>query len=51
MKVRVGSSSQTDEIGLEIESVDAAEYEAARAAADIGCDQLPKGMLGMSPSR
>jgi hypothetical protein len=41
--VREGTHFITDEIGLEFESVDAAEYEAARAAADIGRDQLPKG--------
>jgi hypothetical protein len=30
-------------VGLEFDSVDAAEYEAARGAAEIGRDRLPKG--------
>jgi hypothetical protein len=41
--VREGTGFITDEMGLELDSIDAAEYEAARAAADIGRDHLPKG--------
>jgi hypothetical protein len=41
--VQEGTRFTADEAGLEVDSVDAAEYEAARAAADIGRDQLPNG--------
>jgi hypothetical protein len=34
----------SDEDGLEFASLEAAEYEAARSAAEIGRDQLPKGV-------
>jgi hypothetical protein len=38
-----GDSSTRDDQGLEFESLDAAEYAAAQAAAEIGRDRLPKG--------
>lgn len=41
--MREGNRLITDEVGVEFDSLDAAEYEAARAAAEIGRDQLPKG--------
>jgi hypothetical protein len=41
--VREGTRFIPDETGLEFESLDAAELEAASAAAEIGRDQLPKG--------
>lgn len=41
--IREGARFIPDETGLEFDSLDAAEWEAARAAAEIGRDQLPKG--------
>ncbi len=41
--VREGQKFIPDEEGLEFDSFDAAEYEAARTAAEIGRDRLPKG--------
>jgi hypothetical protein len=41
--VREGTRFTSDEAGLELDSLDAAEYEAACGAAEIGRDQLPKG--------
>lgn len=41
--VREGVMFIPDEEGVEFDSLDAAEHEAARAAADIGRDRLPKG--------
>jgi hypothetical protein len=41
--VREGTRVIADERCLEVESADAAEYGAARAAGEIGRDQLPKG--------
>jgi hypothetical protein len=41
--VREGASFTPDDEGLELDSLDAAEREAATAAADIGRDRLPKG--------
>ncbi len=41
--VREGDSFTRDPEGLELESLDAAEYEAAKGVAEIGRDQLPKG--------
>ena len=41
--VREGEKFIPDEDGLEFDSLDAAEHEAARAAAEIGRDRLPKG--------
>jgi len=41
--VREGASFTPDEEGLEFDSLDAAEREAAESAAEIGRDQLPKG--------
>jgi hypothetical protein len=41
--VREGPSFIPDEVGLEFDSLDAAERMAAEAAADIGRDRLPKG--------
>ena len=43
--VREGSTFMPDDEGLEFNSLDDAEYEAARAAAEIGRDQLPKGKV------
>jgi hypothetical protein len=43
--VREGATFIPDEEGLEFESLDAAEYEAARTAAEIGRDRLPKGEI------
>ncbi len=40
--VREGSRFVPDEVGLEFNSLDAAEREAAEAAAEIGRDRLPK---------
>ena len=40
--VREGARFTSDEAGVELDSLDAAEYEAACAAAEIGRDQLPK---------
>jgi hypothetical protein len=37
-----GDGSTRDDEGLELESLDAAEYMAAQAAAEIGRDRLPK---------
>jgi hypothetical protein len=41
--IREGARFIPDETGLEFDSFDAAEREAASAAAEIGRDQLPKG--------
>jgi hypothetical protein len=41
--VREGPQFTPDNEGLEFNSLDAAEYEAARAAAEIGREDLPKG--------
>jgi hypothetical protein len=41
--VREGAELTPDNEGLEFGSLEAAEYEAARAAAEIGRDDLPKG--------
>ena len=41
--VREGASFAPDEDGLEFDSLDAAERETARTAAEIGRDRLPKG--------
>jgi hypothetical protein len=43
--IREGCRFISDEEGLEFSDIAAAEYEAARAAADIGRDLLPKGDL------
>jgi hypothetical protein len=40
---REGARFIPDETGLEFDSLDAAEREAASAAAEIGRDRLPKG--------
>ncbi len=42
--VREGSRFVPDEEGLEFDSLDAAEREAATAAAEIGRNLLPKGL-------
>ncbi len=39
--VREGAHFTSDEAGVELDSLDAAESEAACAAAEIGRDQLP----------
>jgi hypothetical protein len=41
--IREGTRFIPDETGLEFDSLDAAEQEAASAAAEIERDQLPKG--------
>jgi hypothetical protein len=41
--VREGDSVTRDTDGLEFNSLNAAEYEAARAVAEIGREDLPKG--------
>ncbi len=41
--VREGTQFIPDDEGLEFDSLDAAEHEAARTAAEIGRDRLPKG--------
>jgi hypothetical protein len=41
--VREGATFVPDEVGLEFDSLDAAEHEAACTAAEIGRDRLPKG--------
>jgi hypothetical protein len=41
--VREGARFVADEAGLELDSLDAAEVEAAIGSADIGQDRLPKG--------
>ncbi|MEZ0171664.1 hypothetical protein [Microvirga sp. TS319] len=41
--VREGASFTPDEEGLEFDTLDAAEREAACTAAEIGRDRLPKG--------
>ncbi len=41
--VREGARFVPDELGLEFDSLEAAEREAATAAAEIGRDRLPKG--------
>lgn len=43
--VREGSQFTSDDVGLEFDSLDAVEREAALAAAEIGRDQLPKGRV------
>ena len=40
---REGQKFMLDEEGLEFDSVEAAEYEAACAATEMGRDHLPKG--------
>jgi hypothetical protein len=41
--VREGARVSRDDVGLDLESLDIAEGEAIRAAADISRDSLPKG--------
>lgn len=41
--IREGRCFIPDEVGVDLDRLDAAEHEAARAAAEIGRDQLPKG--------
>jgi hypothetical protein len=41
--VREGAKFIPDEEGLEFDNLDAAEYEASRAATEMGRDRLPKG--------
>jgi hypothetical protein len=41
--VREGTRFIPDKTGLEFDSLDAAEHEAASAAAEMGWDRLPKG--------
>ena len=41
--MREGARFVPDAIGLEFDSLDAAEHEAVCAAAEIGRDRLPKG--------
>ena len=41
--VREGARFSPDSVGLEFDSLDTAEQEAARVAAEISRDQLPKG--------
>ncbi len=41
--VREGAGFSPDSAGLEFDSLDAAEQEAARVAAEISRDKLPKG--------
>jgi hypothetical protein len=41
--IREGTRFIPDETGLEFDSLAAAEWEAASAAAEIGRDRLPKG--------
>jgi hypothetical protein len=41
--VREGARFTPDEEGLEFDSLEAAEHEAACTAAEIGRDRLPKG--------
>jgi hypothetical protein len=41
--VREGNSLTRDEVGLEFDTIDAAEVAAAAAAAEIGRDRLPAG--------
>jgi hypothetical protein len=41
--IREGARFIPDETGLEFDSLDGAEREAASAAAEIGRDRLPKG--------
>ena len=41
--VREGPRFICDDEGVELDSLDAAEREAAKGAAEIGRDQLPKG--------
>ena len=40
---REGDHFIRDEMGIELDSLEAAEFEAARGAADLGRDRLPKG--------
>jgi hypothetical protein len=40
---REGHKFTPDDVGLEFDSLDAAEHAAACAAAEMGRDQLPKG--------
>ena len=44
--VREGARFIPDETDIKLDSLDAAEYEAARGAADIGRDQLLKNDTG-----
>ena len=44
--VREGARFIPDETDIELDSLDAAEYEAARGAADIGRDRLLKNDTG-----
>jgi len=41
--VREGARFTLDDVGLELDGLDAAEHEAVCAAAEIGRDRLPKG--------
>ncbi len=41
--IREGVRLTPDDEGLEFDSLNAAEYEATRTAAEIGRDRLPKG--------
>jgi len=41
--VREGTRFIPDEVGVELDSLEAAEREAATAAAEMGRDRLPKG--------
>jgi hypothetical protein len=41
--MREGVRFTPDRVGLELDSLDAAEQEAARAAAEVSRNQLPKG--------
>jgi hypothetical protein len=41
--VREGTRFTPDDVGLELDGLDAAEYEAACAAAEIARERLPKG--------
>jgi hypothetical protein len=49
--VQEGTRFTADEVGLEVDSVDAAEYEAARAAAEMGVISFQTATLVMSLSR
>jgi hypothetical protein len=41
--MREGARFTPDRVGIELDSLDAAEQEAARAAAEVSRNQLPKG--------
>jgi len=47
--VREGTRFISDEDGLEFDSLEAAEQEAATTAAEIGRDRLPKADDGVEP--